>query len=185
MAKLDTVLRPARREDAAALADLAARSFAATFAAMTPPADLEEFLRTTYGEAQQAAEIADPEVRTVLAWQGDTLVGFLQVRPGDPPPCVAATGALELGRIYVDGPAHGAGVGNLLMREALDIASDQGARVLWLGVFQFNERAIRFYRRWGFVPVGEHVFHVGNDAQRDLILLRVMDTDAADTSPAR
>ena len=165
-------LRVAVPGDAAPLADLAARTFAATFAEITPPADLAAFLAATYGAVQQGAEIADPDVATVLAVDGETIVGFVQVRRGSPPPCVAADGAIELGRLYVDGTPHGRGVAAQLMDEAVRRAGEAGASVLWLGVFEHNHRAQRFYEKWGFRPAGSHVFMVGDDAQRDLIMAR-------------
>lgn len=33
-------------------------------------------------------------------------------------------------------------------------------------------RALSFYRKYGFVEVGEHVFVLGSDPQRDLVLVR-------------
>ena len=165
-------LRAAVPGDAAALAELAARTFAATFAEFTPPADLAAFLVATYGAAQHGAEIADPDVATVLAVAGETIVGFVQVRHGSPPPCVAADGAIELGRLYVDGTHHGRGVAAQLMEAAVRRAGDAGASLLWLGVFEHNHRAQRFYRKWGFRPAGSGVFMVGDDAQRDLIMAR-------------
>jgi len=43
---------------------------------------------------------------------------------------------------------------------------------VWLGVWEHNPRAIAFYRKWGFEAVGEHVFVVGTDPQRDLVMTR-------------
>jgi diamine N-acetyltransferase len=166
------LLREAVAADAAALAALAARTFAETFADVTPPQDLAAFLAATYGVEQQGAEIADPEVATVLAVDGEAIVGFVQVRRGVPPPCVPAEGAVELGRLYVDGPHHGRGVAGLLMEEAVRRARTAHACVLWLGVFEHNLRARRFYAKWGFRDAGEHVFMVGADAQRDVIMAK-------------
>ncbi len=165
-------LREAVPGDAAPLAALAARTFAATFAELTPPADLAAFLAETYGVRQQGAEIADPDVITVLAVSGEAIAGFVQIRRGSPPPCVPADGAIELGRFYVDDTHHGRGVAARLMEEALRRAGESGAAVLWLGVFEHNARARRFYEKWGFRPAGSHVFMVGADAQRDLIMAR-------------
>lgn len=172
MAESGVVLRNAVAADAGALAEIAARTFMATFADVTAPHDLAAFLAATYGVAQQGAEIADPEVATVLAVDGEAIVGFVQVRRGVPPPCVPPAGAIELGRLYVDGPYHGHGVAGLLMEEAVRRASTAGASVLWLGVFEHNLRARRFYEKWGFRDAGEHFFMVGADAQRDVIMTR-------------
>ena len=42
--------------------------------------------------------------------------------------------------------------------------------VVWLGVWEKNPRAIAFYRKFNFKEVGEHVFALGKDMQRDIIM---------------
>ncbi len=59
-----------------------------------------------------------------------------------------------------------------LMDAALDAIADRGSDVAWLGVWERNPRAIAFYAKYGFVPVGAHVFTVGRDPQRDLVMAR-------------
>jgi ribosomal protein S18 acetylase RimI-like enzyme len=41
-------------------------------------------------------------------------------------------------------------------------------------VWEHNPRAIAFYRKWGLEVVGEHVFMMGDDPQRDLLMRRVL-----------
>jgi ribosomal protein S18 acetylase RimI-like enzyme len=48
----------------------------------------------------------------------------------------------------------------------------RGSDVVWLGVWERNPRAIAFYRKFEFREAGEHVFPVGNDPQRDIVLVR-------------
>jgi ribosomal protein S18 acetylase RimI-like enzyme len=37
-------------------------------------------------------------------------------------------------------------------------------------VWEKNPRAIDFYKKWGFKEVGAHIFPLGDDPQRDLIM---------------
>jgi diamine N-acetyltransferase len=60
------------------------------------------------------------------------------------------------------------------MDAALDDATKRRANGVWLGVWENNPRALRFYAKFGFVEVGEHRFHVGSDAQRDLLMYRAL-----------
>ncbi|CAM6209294.1 N-acetyltransferase domain-containing protein [Enterobacter intestinihominis] len=48
----------------------------------------------------------------------------------------------------------------------------KGSDVVWLGVWEHNPRAISFYHKLGFTEVGEHIFQVGSDPQRDIIMKR-------------
>lgn len=42
---------------------------------------------------------------------------------------------------------------------------------IWLGVFTHNTRAIAFYAKSGFRVVGEMTFAMGEDPQRDFVML--------------
>lgn len=46
------------------------------------------------------------------------------------------------------------------------------ADVVWLGVWEHNPCALAFYRKWQFEVAGEHVFRLGDDPQRDLLMRR-------------
>jgi len=49
------------------------------------------------------------------------------------------------------------------------------ADVLWLGVWERNQRAISFYEKGGFRAVGSHTFLLGTDEQRDIVMARGLD----------
>ena len=158
--------------DAAGLAQLAATTFRETFAANNTPEDLELHLQRSYGLAQQAAELADPAIITLVACDGERMVGFAQLCGGEPPPCAARGRSMELWRLYVAQAWHGRGVAHALMQAAVDAARVAGATCLWLGVWEHNPRAQAFYRKAGFVDVGSKVFVVGTDAQTDRVMLK-------------
>ncbi len=169
-------VRIGRREDAATLATLAARIFYDTFGAGNHPADMTRFLAETYGERQQGAELADPRITTFLADIDGVLVGYAQVRRGPAPPCVVGEAPIELWRLYVSHEWHGRGVAHELMAAVEATARHDGARTLWLGVWEHNARAQAFYRKYGFVDVGAHDFLLGSDQQVDRVYQRALGT---------
>jgi ribosomal protein S18 acetylase RimI-like enzyme len=77
---------------------------------------------------------------------------------------------MELERIYSVKEQIGKGVGAELIKASIKEARDKGFDCLWLGVWDKNERAIKFYEKWGFKKVGSHVFMLGKDVQNDLIM---------------
>ena len=164
-------IRPGTAADAAALAAFAARTFAETFASGSTPDDMQAHLARSYGVEQQAIELTDPGTVTLLAERDGRLVAFAQVRRATPPACVTAPDAMELHRFYVDRPAHGTGVAQALMSAVQDAAQAAGARHVWLGVWEHNDRARRFYGKSGFVDVGSHVFVLGADRQTDRVMV--------------
>jgi diamine N-acetyltransferase len=167
-----SLIRKATHEDALALAELAARTFRDTFAAMNTPEDIDAHCRNSFSERIQAGEIADPDRTNLVCEDGDRLIAFGQLRTGNAPTCVIARRPLEIQRLYVDAPWHGKGTAQSLMSSMMNEAAARGADVAWLGVWERNPRAISFYVKSGFKIVGEHVFVLGTDRQRDLVLAR-------------
>ena len=164
-------LRRAELSDAAALAAFAARTFAETFGADNQPEHLAVHLAASYGRAQQSRELADPAYLTIVAESDGAMAAYAQVRRGTPPPCVTGPAPVELYRFYVDRPWQGRGVARPLMDAVHDAAAGLGGSTLWLSVWERNPRAIAFYEKCGFRPVGEQDFWVGSDRQTDLILV--------------
>jgi diamine N-acetyltransferase len=169
---MSITIRPGTPADAEALAALAARTFRDTFAADNRPEDLALYLSQAYGPIQQGRELADPNISTLLADTGHDLAAYAQLRCGTSPDCVAGESPLELWRFYVVREWHGRGLAHTLMQQVDAEAERLGARPLWLGVWERNERALAFYQKCGFVDVGSHIFVVGSDPQTDRIMVR-------------
>ena len=58
------------------------------------------------------------------------------------------------------------------MQCAIAEAAGRGKDAVWLGVWDRNERAIRFYESWGFHRSGTQPFLLGTDLQTDLVMVR-------------
>ncbi len=147
-------------------------TFRDAFVLENTPEDMALHCRTSYSEAIQADEIANPNMFTLLCEQGGRLVGFAQLRWGTAPGCVVADAPGEIRRLYVARNCHGKGVAHDLMNACLDEMTIHRSDVVWLGVWERNPRAIAFYRKFGFVEVGAQVFPLGSDPQRDVVMAR-------------
>jgi ribosomal protein S18 acetylase RimI-like enzyme len=167
-------IRRATVADAAALAAFGARTFTATFGAFHTPEDLARHLTETFGVPQQSAELMDPAMQTLLVECDGVLAGFTQVSDGEVPACVTGPAPIEIKRFYIDALYHGTGMAQQLIAAAFDVARARGAQTVWLGVWEHNPRAIAFYTRQGFTPVGAHTFMVGTDATTDLLYARAL-----------
>ncbi len=168
----ETIIRRAVADDAAALAALAERTFIDAFGARNRPEDLALHCAASYGEAIQRGEILDDALATFVAEGSGGFSGYLQLAWGTPPPDIVSARPVEIRRFYVDAPWHGRGLAQALMATAVEFAATRDADLLWLGVWEENPRGIAFYRKCGFAVVGSHVFLVGSDPQRDLLMTR-------------
>ena len=167
-------IRTATAADAAVVADLARRTFYDTFAATNDPADMAMHLQSAYGVDQQTREIADRDVTTLLVEVEGQAVAYAQVRAGHVPKCVSDRTAVELWRFYVDREWHGRGIAQALMTRVKAVARERGAKTLWLGVWERNDRARAFYVKCGFADVGEHIFLFGTDPQTDRVMVTTL-----------
>jgi ribosomal protein S18 acetylase RimI-like enzyme len=156
------VIRRATLDDAAALAELGARTFHDAFDTHNQIENVDAYVARTYGERQQREEIASPDGATVVAEEEGRLIAFAQLRRVDD--------AVELARFYVDQRWHGRGVAQSLMAAVYDAARELGSHRLWLGVWEHNARAIAFYAKYGFRGTGSHPFLLGSDLQTDRIM---------------
>lgn len=164
------VIRRASDADAGALAAFARRTFVETFAAQNSHENMAMHVARTFGAALQLSEIRDVNMVTLVGEVGATMAGFAQLRRGSAPACVTGASPVEVLRFYVDGPFHGRGIAQALMRAALDVARELGGRTAWLGVWEHNPRAIAFYAKCGFVDVGSHSFVLGTETQTDRVM---------------
>ena len=171
---MDLTIRRGVPADARRLADLAASTFRETFAVENRPEDMALYVSVAYGISQQEAELADPEITTLLAEIDGELAGYAQLRATAVPDCVMGVTPLELWRFYVAAPWHGRGVAHALMKSVELEARAKEAHTLWLGVWERNERAKSFYRKCGFADVGSQVFVLGTDAQTDRSMVRLL-----------
>lgn len=167
-------IRPANPTDAKNLAELADRTFRDAFSEQNTPENMDLHCKASYGERIQAEELADRQYTTLVAEVDGRLIAYAQLRWGEPPICVNADTAAEIQRIYVDREWHGKGLAQELMQACLKIIQASNIDTVWLGVWEHNPRAIAFYRKFDFQECGDHVFSVGSDPQRDVILVKRM-----------
>ena len=61
-----------------------------------------------------------------------------------------------------------------MIQLAEKIAHDKNKKKMWLGVWEKNYNAQKFYEKDGFKRFSEHTFVVGNDKQTDYILVKTL-----------
>lgn len=172
----DMRIRFARATDVQPLAALAEQTFRDTFASDNSAQDMEAYVGEAFSLARVGEELSDSANTFLLAYVGNTAqpVGYAKLRHGPVDPNVTGPEPVELQRLYVECRAIGHGIGAALMEASFDTARVSGYRTLWLGVWERNPRAISFYERRGFRTVGDHVFRLGSDDQRDLVMARTV-----------
>lgn len=170
-------VRAATVDDITELAALAARTFPLACPPHTTPEAAADFVATQLGPENFLRYLADPQRVVLVADNGTELRGYAMLVLGEPYDADAAAAirlrpTAELSKCYVVPEAHGDGTAQHLMTAALAAAAERGAVGVWLGVNEQNVRAIRFYTKAGFEPVGRKHFRVGDRIEDDHVLER-------------
>lgn len=165
-------IRRASAADGELLARLGARTFFDSFGEDNRPESMAAYMASAFSSEMLAAELVEQGSVFLIAEVEDAVAGYARLREGRSPEQVPGRRLVELARLYAQRGYIGKGVGSALMQACLDEARGRGCDSIWLGVWSENQRGIDFYRRWGFSEVGTQVFHLGDEAQSDLVMQR-------------
>lgn len=169
---MELEIRRGAAGDAGALRGFSRKAFCDSFAAMNTPENMKKYLNTAFSMARLKKELGDEESSFYLLLADGELAGYLKLNEGASQTDIRDLRSLEIERIYIATERKGQGLGSVLMERALNEARQRGKAYVWLGVWEKNERAIRFYMKHGFYAAGTHAFLLGDDAQTDIILRR-------------
>ncbi|RPE08048.1 GNAT family N-acetyltransferase [Chitinophaga lutea] len=160
--------------DVGALQELAGRTFIDAFGGANTAEDMDSYLKTALSETKLREELTNPDSEFYFALVDHVPAGYLKINFAAAQTDLRDEAGIEIERIYVLQQYHGQRVAPALIGKALEIATERKAAYIWLGVWEENARAIRFYEKNGFVPFGTHVFKLGSDEQTDVLMKKVM-----------
>jgi ribosomal protein S18 acetylase RimI-like enzyme len=164
------VIRRASVADAQLLVSLSVDTFFETFAPINDAAHMQQYRDEEMNEQKLTAELADDNNFFFFASLGDTVIGYAKVRNAYTPAELQGHHCIELERLYLLKQYHDQKAGAALMQHCINHAHQYHYDTMWLGVWEHNERALRFYSKWGFTVFGSHIFRLGNDEQTDLLM---------------
>lgn len=145
-------------------------TFAETFSSENSEENMIEYLENGFSTEKLTAELNDQNTEFYLAEFNGKTIGYLKVNAGESQTELKDKNALEIERIYVLKEFHGKKVGQVLYDKAIELAKDKNVEYVWLGVWEHNPRAIRFYEKNGFKAFDKHIFKLGDDEQNDIMM---------------
>lgn len=160
----------ATSDDLAIVQSLGRQTFLDAFAKDNAEEDILAYVNEAFSLVQMAKELDNPNSEFYLMMEHDTPVGYLKVNHDDAQTELRDLQAVEVQRIYVVEEHQGKKLGHLLFKKAVEVAKKKKASCLWLGVWEKNINAIRFYRKNGFEVFDKHSFMLGKDLQTDILM---------------
>jgi ribosomal protein S18 acetylase RimI-like enzyme len=156
--------------DLSVLQKIGIETFYESFSSVNTEENMTQYLAEAYSLDKLTNEMNNPNSSFYFAVINDKIIGYLKINFGDSQTELKQEHALEIERIYVLQAYHGKKIGQLLFEKAMKLAHEKNADYIWLGVWEENPRAIRFYTKNGFVEFDKHIFKLGDDEQTDIMM---------------
>jgi ribosomal protein S18 acetylase RimI-like enzyme len=161
MGEIELSVRRAGPRDVNLIAALGVTTCYEAYYELDPSHDLADYCARFFDPKVVADEVADENCTHLIVESRGNAIGFAKLREGNVIECVAGMSAIELQRIYVLEREKGRGIGRMLLNAACDVGREKGYEMLWLGVWDRNTAAQRFYDSIGMRRIGTTDFTDG------------------------
>ncbi len=156
-------IRNANSDDITILAALGTATCYEAYFELDPSADLADYCARVYSVENVRAEFEDANSTYLIAEVNERAVGFAKLRENNHVECMSGKYAIELHRIYLLERMKGSGIGRQLFDRCMETGRKKGYESLWLGVWEQNAAAQKFYERIGMTNVGTTDFSDGKN----------------------
>lgn len=146
------------------------KTFCETFMDDNSQEDMENYLKENFSYEQLENEVSNQDSKFFIVRHHEEVVAYMKINFDKAQTEEGHSNTLEVQRIYVLKEYKGKRIGKLLMQKAIKIAKDNGLNYIWLGVWEHNLSAIKFYEKQGFKKFSTHIFKLGDDEQIDYLM---------------
>lgn len=163
-------IRKINIDDLETLRNLSIQTFKETFEEVNTEEDMQKYLDEKLSIEKLKTELENPNSEFYFAENNEEILGYLKLNFKDAQTEKLEENHFEIERIYVLKAFLGQKIGQILFDKAIEIGREKNLEYVWLGVWEENHRAIRFYEKNGFEIFGKHDFVLGEDVQTDLLM---------------
>lgn len=165
-------IRKANEKDANLISILGGVTFYEAYFEQDDAHDLTNYIADSFAVEKIRAEIANPKAEFFIVFRNEKAVGYAKMRWEEKHESVKSEKAVELQRIYVLERVYGTKVGKNLLEYCIEAARNKGFDTIWLGVWEENKRAQKFYKKHGFEQVGTLEFPYGKTVGVNLVFTK-------------
>ncbi|SHF42980.1 Ribosomal protein S18 acetylase RimI [Seinonella peptonophila] len=146
--QMKTTFKKCTLEDVKILQDISYETFKETFQHLNTSENMEAYLQKAFNLKQLEKELLNVSSAFFFIYVNEELAGYLKVNVDIAQTERIENDALEIERIYIRNKFQGQGLGKYLINRGIEIAKAQNKKLVWLGVWEKNEGAIKFYKKW-------------------------------------
>ncbi|ASS65894.1 MULTISPECIES: GNAT family N-acetyltransferase [unclassified Paenibacillus] len=166
--------------DVLRLQEIGIETFTETFADNNTAENMNTYLEKAFDRHQLLQELSNEHSEFHFIYVHNDVAGYLKVNMDEAQSEMMGSDSLEIERIYIKRTFQKQGLGMHLFNKSIEIAKKADKKKIWLGVWEKNEQALRFYAKMGFIQTGSHSFFMGDEEQTDLIMTKRLDGLEAD-----
>jgi len=167
-------IREAVPQDAQKIADLSAEIFLESFNHPCNQNDMDDYIKRIFNKQNVLQAIAFRDVTFFVTTSNNRIIGFVKIVANQKNARLNNLRAVELRRLYIQKDMAGKNIGCTLMEKTLEFSNTKNADVIWLSVWENNERAIKFYNRFKFEIFGEGNFALGKTERKYLLMKKIL-----------
>jgi ribosomal protein S18 acetylase RimI-like enzyme len=152
------------------LQSISRETFYETYCSMNTKENMDKYLKENLSISTLENELKNPNSLFFIIRDLDKNIGYLKLNMGPAQTDIKDANALEIERIYVIKEYQGKKAGQQLYEKTIQVAKEKMLKYIWLGVWQENPKAIKFYTKNGFEIFDQHVFKLGDEEQTDYLM---------------
>ncbi len=156
--------------DAQILLNFAKEQFVVFFEQHNTKENLDFYVNTAFTIEKMKSEINNNFSEFYFAKINTEVIGYLKVNFANAQTEIQDKTSLEIERIYVSKEYQGKKLADLMLAKAIEIAKSKNLNYIWLGVWEKNNPALRFYEKNNFKKFDTHIFKMGDDEQTDFLM---------------
>lgn len=165
-------IRQAKTPDIKIISALGITTCYEAYFELDPSRDLAEYCVEFFSLEQLTIEFEDANSTFLIAEFNGKAVGYAKLREGKKIECLKGVNAIEVQRIYLLEKVKGKNFGRALIEKCCEIGSEKGYKTLWLGVWDKNLLAQKFYEKIGMKNVGTTDFSDGKNEFINLVFAK-------------
>ncbi len=162
--------KPCDQNDIMELVSISRSTYFNAFIADNSAENMRLYLDSAFSKSALDEDLKNKESEFHFAYLMDVVVGYFKINWGEAQKDIKDKDGFEIERIYVLKEFQRKKLGQEMLEKTIEIAKSKNVKHVWLGVWEKNIKAIRFYERNSFERFGEHDFMLGEEKQTDHLM---------------
>lgn len=163
-------VRQASAADVDIIVSLGRKTFVETYGDNNKKETVAAYVDEMFNHERIKKEVNTFGERFFITYVGELPVGFTKLSENKQPKGLNGKKKIQVERIYVLKEFQGFKIGKELIEKVMQVAREESYKIVWLSVWQKNNKAVQFYQKAGFVIYDTDEFEFGEEVHEDFLM---------------